>query len=110
LELPPTLMATGPKELNPAQRASHHRTVARPRRLTPERHVLGGAMTKRPPPRVATEQRHAAAAQADLLQELLLLRRALRAEEREADFWIDEAERFRNQLVEVLRERAMEKS
>jgi len=75
-----------------------------------KRHVLGGAMTKRPPPRVATEQRHAAAAQADLLQELLLLRRALRAEEREADFWIDEAERFRNQLVEVLRERAMEKS
>ena len=67
-------------------------------------------MTKRPSPRVATGRRLAAAGHADLLEELLQLRKELRAEEREADFWIDEAERFRNQLVEVLRERAMEKS
>jgi hypothetical protein len=35
------------------------------------------------------------------------LRQKLVAEERECDFWIDEAERFRNQVVELLRERAM---
>jgi hypothetical protein len=67
-------------------------------------------MTKAAPPQVAIGRRQAAAGDADLLQELLQLRKELRAEEREADFWIDEAERFRNQLVEVLRERAMEKS
>lgn len=67
-------------------------------------------MTKAAPPLVAIRRGRAAAGDADLLQELLQLRKELRAEEREADFWIDEAERFRNQLVEILREQAKEKS
>jgi hypothetical protein len=82
----------------------------RPWRLTPERHAVCDAMTKSLPLRVATGPRQAGAGHADLLQELLQLRKELRAEEREADFGIDEAERFRNQLVEVLRDQAMEKS
>lgn len=38
------------------------------------------------------------------------IRQKLVAEERECDFWIDEPERFRNQVVELLRERAVEQA
>jgi hypothetical protein len=54
------------------------------------------------PRQVAIGRRQAEVEDADRVEELPQLQRALRAEEHEAEFWIDEAERFRNQVVEIL--------